>query len=160
MKRLVELFAIDTRTLALLRVCVGVLTIVDVSMRARDLTAHYTDAGVLPRAVAISGHIPHLGPSFHFMSGDFGVQALLFGLLLALGFLDLLFLGHLARAFGAGDLGFGFLLGALFGARTGRGNGFIAWRSGFEFFQLGQLGFGGGLGAVFVIGEFEHRALF
>jgi hypothetical protein len=87
-----------------------------------------------------------------------GFQALLFGLLLALGFLDLLFLGHLASAFGAGDLGFGFFLGALFGARTGRSNGFIAWRSGFEFFQLGQLGFSGGLGAVFVIGEFEHRA--
>ncbi len=86
MKRFLQLFAIDTRTLALLRVSLGVLTIVDVSLRARDLTAHYTDRGVLPGAVAISGNIPHLGPSFHFLSGDFEVQALLFALHVLAGF--------------------------------------------------------------------------
>jgi hypothetical protein len=85
-KRFLELFAIDIRTLALLRVSVGALTIVDVLLRARDLTAHYTDRGVLPRAVALSGGIPHLGPSFHFLSGDVEVQALLFAMHVLAGF--------------------------------------------------------------------------
>ncbi|HXX31485.1 MAG TPA: HTTM domain-containing protein [Myxococcaceae bacterium] len=42
-------FALDARSLALGRVLLGGLLLVDLWLRAGDLAAHYTDAGVLPR---------------------------------------------------------------------------------------------------------------
>ena len=45
-------FALDLRALAALRIAVAVLLIADLALRVRDLRAHYTDAGVLPRAAA------------------------------------------------------------------------------------------------------------
>jgi hypothetical protein len=46
-----RLFALDTRSLALFRIALGLLVIVDAVGRMPDLTAHYTDAGAVPRAV-------------------------------------------------------------------------------------------------------------
>ena len=43
-----EIFGIDLRTMALFRVGLGALLLADLALRARDLTAHYTDAGILP----------------------------------------------------------------------------------------------------------------
>ena len=48
--RLRELFGIDLRTLALARIGLSFLVLLDLSLRARDLSAHYTDQGVLPRS--------------------------------------------------------------------------------------------------------------
>lgn len=48
--RLRALLALDLRSLALLRIGVGALLLVDLAVRAGDLRAHYTDFGLLPRA--------------------------------------------------------------------------------------------------------------
>ena len=45
-----DVFGLDLRSLALLRVCVGLLVLLDLILRSRDLVAHYTDQGVLPRS--------------------------------------------------------------------------------------------------------------
>lgn len=42
--------AIDLRTLALFRICLGLLVLADLGIRAADLAAFHTDQGVLPRA--------------------------------------------------------------------------------------------------------------
>ena len=44
-----EIIGIDYRALALLRVVLALIVIIDLCMRANDLTAHYTDSGVLQR---------------------------------------------------------------------------------------------------------------
>jgi hypothetical protein len=73
----VGIFGIDLRTLALYRVCLALIIITDLVARARDLTAHYSDAGVLPRA-ALLGDIGQWAPSLHLISGSPKIQALLF----------------------------------------------------------------------------------
>ena len=73
----VAMFGIDLRTLALYRVCLASIIIMDLVARARDLTAHYSDEGVLPRA-ALLGDIGQWAPSLHLMSGSPKIQALLF----------------------------------------------------------------------------------
>ena len=46
-----RIFGIDVRSLALFRICLALIMIGDLLYRARDLEAHYTDAGVLPIAI-------------------------------------------------------------------------------------------------------------
>jgi hypothetical protein len=48
--RIRDLFSADWRSLALFRIVLGLYILMDLARRAVDLTAHYTDAGVLPRA--------------------------------------------------------------------------------------------------------------
>lgn len=72
-----EIFAIDLRTLALFRIGLAVMIIADLILRARDLRAHYTDFGILPRAV-IDGFIHPASFSLHLMSGAAWFQGLLF----------------------------------------------------------------------------------
>jgi hypothetical protein len=71
--------AVDARGLAAFRVAVGGLLLVDLLLRARDLTAFYTDAGVLPRTVLFDVTGPYW-LSVHVVSGTAAVQALLFAL--------------------------------------------------------------------------------
>ncbi len=47
--RWADLFAIDARSLAAFRIGLGLWLLVDLVWRSFDLTAHYTDAGILPR---------------------------------------------------------------------------------------------------------------
>lgn len=47
-RTLAELFGVDLRSLALVRIGVGALGAVDLVQRAADLRAHYTDFGILP----------------------------------------------------------------------------------------------------------------
>jgi hypothetical protein len=68
---------VDTRALAAFRVGLGLLVLADLALRARDLRAFYTDAGVLPRS-ALVAHGDPLHWSLHAASGDPRVQALLF----------------------------------------------------------------------------------
>jgi hypothetical protein len=56
--RLDAIFGVDLRALAALRMGVAALTLVDLASRVRDLEAFYTDAGVLPRALAIASAPP------------------------------------------------------------------------------------------------------
>ena len=49
----VQLFGVDLRSLAALRIVLGLLVIADLILRSTDFYAHYTDAGVLPRSQVI-----------------------------------------------------------------------------------------------------------
>jgi hypothetical protein len=60
-RRLAPLFEIDLRSLALFRVGLAATILLDLASRARDLTAHYTDAGVLPRELLAIGLRPSVG---------------------------------------------------------------------------------------------------
>lgn len=72
-----EIFGIDLRTLALFRVLLGSFLILDLVLRARDIAAHYTDSGIMPRGVLVD----YLSPSsfsLHMLSGTAVFQAALF----------------------------------------------------------------------------------
>ncbi len=89
-----EIFGIDLRTLALFRVGLGTLLLVDLALRARDLTAHYTDAGILPRAALVDTQL--VGSfSLHLLNGTVAFQAMLF--IIAAVFAIMLILGSRTR---------------------------------------------------------------
>ena len=52
-KRFSEMFGLDLRSLALARVCFGLLLLFDLANRARSLVAHYTDAGFSPANLTV-----------------------------------------------------------------------------------------------------------
>lgn len=70
------IFGIDLRTLALFRIGLALCILADLASRARDLTAHYSDYGILPRADLIV--LGHKASSLHMISGSPWAQALLF----------------------------------------------------------------------------------
>lgn len=72
-----EIFGIDLRTLALFRVGLGTLILLSVCGRARDLTAHYTDFGVMPRSFAVELLSP-ASWSLHLINGSALFQGALF----------------------------------------------------------------------------------
>lgn len=92
MSRLRQVFGIDLRTLATVRIALAALVVLDLCLRARDLSAHYTDRGVLPRAALIEQFLTRFEWSLHLLNGTAGVQAFLFvlaglaGLAMLLGF--------------------------------------------------------------------------
>src|SRR5215212_6169444 len=57
-----ELFGLDVRSLAVFRVGLALVLIADLAIRATDLEAHYTDAGLLPRSAVAPSWVfsPHL----------------------------------------------------------------------------------------------------
>jgi len=73
------LFGVDLRTLALFRVSLGVFLLTDLVLRARDLTAHYTDAGIMPRWVQ-ADHLLASSWSLHLANGSAVFQGILFAL--------------------------------------------------------------------------------
>lgn len=68
---------IDPRALAAFRIALGVVLLVDLALRARNLTAFYTDAGVLPRSLLAESY-PLARFSLHALSGDAWAVGLLF----------------------------------------------------------------------------------
>ncbi len=72
-----DIFGVDLRTLALFRVLLGLYLIADLVLRARDLSAHYTDFGVLPREVVVTFLSP-AAISFHLTNGSTLFQSALF----------------------------------------------------------------------------------
>ncbi len=72
-----RIWGIDLRALAAFRVGLGVLLLVDLVARSLHLVAHYTDAGVLPRA-ALAELQPGLQLSLHTLSGSAAWQIVLF----------------------------------------------------------------------------------
>jgi hypothetical protein len=73
---LAALFAIDVRSLAALRIGLGMVLLLDLANRAHDLGSHYTDFGVLPRSTLLTqGTAGHL--SLHVLSGAMPLQVLL-----------------------------------------------------------------------------------
>jgi predicted DCC family thiol-disulfide oxidoreductase YuxK len=83
--------SIDLRTLAFVRFLTGIVIIIDLISRSQDLVAHYTDLGVIPRSMLLSGtnqwtfsaHV--MGGSVEFMAFMF-VLAGLFAFLLSMGY--------------------------------------------------------------------------
>ncbi|WP_413172726.1 hypothetical protein [Anabaena azotica] len=76
-QKLEPVLGLDLRSLAAFRIGISIIILVDLFTRFGDLTAHYTDFGVLPRTllaeIAKPGHW-----SLHAISGEPIVQALLF----------------------------------------------------------------------------------
>lgn len=73
-----QIFGIDLRTLAFFRICLACLLLGDLADRAIDLSAHYSDAGIVPRVLLLD--TGGWRPSLHLISGSVVVQGALFGL--------------------------------------------------------------------------------
>jgi predicted DCC family thiol-disulfide oxidoreductase YuxK len=71
-------YSLDVRSLALLRIGLALTILTDLWTRAGDLVAHYSDLGVLPRAVLNDGLLKPGHWSLHALSGQPVVQGLLF----------------------------------------------------------------------------------
>src|SRR5579872_42470 len=75
-----HMFRIDHRSLAAFRVAIALVMFWDLAVRATDLVAHYTDAGVLPRHVLrdlVLTSRPYF--SIHTLGGSARFEAALFG---------------------------------------------------------------------------------
>ena len=68
LQKLKQAFSVDLRALALLRIGVALVIILDLSLRLCDLTLHYTDQGLLP----ISALLEHAWNPFHFSIYNIG----------------------------------------------------------------------------------------
>ena len=71
-------FTVDTRALAVFRVALATLLLVDLARRATDLVAFYTDRGVFPRALLPVVEPGYQYVSLHALSGTAWVQWVLF----------------------------------------------------------------------------------
>jgi hypothetical protein len=74
-----DMFRVDLRSLAAFRIALALVILWDLLLRARDLEAHYTDAGVLPRTALIDNFLslrPYI--SVHILHGSLFFQCLLF----------------------------------------------------------------------------------
>lgn len=74
--RFSTIFEIDLRTLALFRIFLSTAIILDLISRSRDLVAHYTDFGVLPRSVLVD-LLSDSSFSLHMANGSAAFQAVL-----------------------------------------------------------------------------------
>jgi hypothetical protein len=79
-----HLFGIDPRSLAVFRMAMAALILVDLAVRASDLNVMYTDDGMFSRAEICRRATTIWNWSFHFGGGSWGYQAMLFGLAAAL----------------------------------------------------------------------------
>ena len=86
---------IDRRALAAFRVALGVVLLVDLGLRARNLTTFYTDAGVFPRSALAEAYPLAARLSLHALSGAARPVAVLF--LVAAGAAVALAVGHRTR---------------------------------------------------------------
>jgi hypothetical protein len=70
-----NVFALDVRSLAVLRIGLALMILWDVAVRYPDLSAHYSDDGVLPISIL---PVHEQMPSLHVLSGSIVWQAILF----------------------------------------------------------------------------------
>lgn len=73
-----SVFRCDVRALAAFRVGLAVLLLIDVMDRARDLGAHYSDFGVLPRSAVLELHAHPAWFSLYYLNGTTVFAAVLF----------------------------------------------------------------------------------
>ena len=78
-RKLTELFGIDPRALAALRIGLGVLLLCDLAVRSTCMVAHYTDAGVFPREM-LDQYYAVWYVSLHSLSGGAALQWVLFAI--------------------------------------------------------------------------------
>lgn len=89
-----RVFSLDLRSIALFRILLALLLLSDLALRSFDLSAFYTDAGVLPRHQWLNiTHRWHW--SIHAASGELWWQVLLF--MLAAAFAGALLLGYRSK---------------------------------------------------------------
>jgi len=72
-------FETDTRTLAIFRITLALLVLVDLGLRARNFEFFYTDQGVVPQSLALAAP-PVDVPSIYFLSTEPWVTAALFSI--------------------------------------------------------------------------------
>jgi uncharacterized membrane protein YphA (DoxX/SURF4 family) len=77
-KKLTDIFGCDLRSLAAYRIGLAILILLDLGDRARDLRAHYTDWGLMPRAALLDLFLHPSCLSLHFMNGTWEWAAFLF----------------------------------------------------------------------------------
>lgn len=76
--KLIELFGIDLRSLALFRIGLALVLLGDLLVRLQDLKAHYSDAGVIPRGALINFFLDSWSISVHLINGQWQTQLILF----------------------------------------------------------------------------------
>jgi hypothetical protein len=91
-------FTVDTRSLAAMRIALGLTLLIDLLYRAGSMAQFYTDSGVYPLSVYEATYSQFTGLSIHALSGDLWFQQLLFVVagLLAVAFI----LGYRTRLVG------------------------------------------------------------
>lgn len=72
-----ELFSIDLRSLAVFRICLGLVLIVNLLQRVSDIKAFYSDEGILPRRILFEEMYNTFVFSLHLMSGSVLFQGIL-----------------------------------------------------------------------------------
>lgn len=77
-EKLKELFGIDTRSLAILRIGLALVLLMDLFIRIQDLSVHYSDEGLLPRNVVIHHFLDDWHISLHLINGTWQFQFVLF----------------------------------------------------------------------------------
>ncbi|MDX1917819.1 MAG: HTTM domain-containing protein [Candidatus Caenarcaniphilales bacterium] len=78
LKRFREVFTIDLRSLALFRICVGLVFLADLAGRFSNIQAHYSDLGAYPRVQAIDFYRNAWAFSINMISGSASIQTILF----------------------------------------------------------------------------------
>ena len=73
-----DMFGVDLRSLACMRVGIGLILIADLINRVPNLVAHYSDQGVLPRWALLEQFANPHNLSLHLISGQPWVQGVLF----------------------------------------------------------------------------------
>lgn len=81
-----DLFGVDLRSLALLRIWLGSVLLVDLALRLQDFTAHYCRGGWLPLEAMAHVDLPRWDWAPHMLSDDPAWQGGLFALQFVLGF--------------------------------------------------------------------------
>ena len=71
-------YRFDLRSLALMRIAVAIVILIDLSIRFKDLTAHYTDEGIWPVRLALSLAWKPWSWSIHGISGSYSFTFILF----------------------------------------------------------------------------------
>jgi predicted DCC family thiol-disulfide oxidoreductase YuxK len=73
-----ETLALDTRSLAVLRIAIGLLILADLLARSQDLVAHYTEAGIMPHSLLLSNYLTAGTWSLFLINGDIWTTQILF----------------------------------------------------------------------------------
>ena len=74
-----DVFGLDLRSLAVMRIGFGIILLLDIIVRCTDLEVHYSDAGMFPRSVIAGYYSRGETLSLHMASGSSLFAGLLFG---------------------------------------------------------------------------------
>ena len=75
-----DIFSLDTRSLAVMRIGIGIVILIDVIIRMYNLTAFHTDLWILPSEIVFSDHAAENVWSLHLISSAYAYQVALFSI--------------------------------------------------------------------------------